>query len=227
MGHPMDALSFFASVIKTLAWPAVVAYLLYLLKGNVGRIFENLADRVTKLKVPGGEAEFSKELAKAREKEEELVIEEAEGGRLASPEVQSLAAPIKADDPYVALAKASPEAAIIEAFKELERLIVENRALLTVGVTPAAPGSIRRNLAEYVDELHRGELISREVVDQFRRVRELRNIAAHESGHPDISVGAAIEYRELCLSLAAAFTFALVRLHGLYETRPLGTGDLP
>lgn len=171
----------------------------------------------SRLKIPGGEAEFSKEIKEAREKNEELLTDAASEEHLALPRAEAVAAPLTADDPRLALAKISPEAAIIEAFKDLERVLMENKHLLLDSHMPAIAPTRHRNLLEYVRDLQRAELISGDLVEQFLRVRQLRNLAVHPTGKSNISVGAAIEYRDLCESLAAAFRAAFARLEVLRQ----------
>jgi hypothetical protein len=95
----------------------------------------------------------------------------------------------------------SPEAAILQSFKEVEAAILENREEL-----PKVKGN---NLLEFVRELHRAGAIDAQLLEQFQSVRNLRNIAVHASARSfepfAIATGEAIEYRNLCRSLAAAF----------------------
>jgi hypothetical protein len=95
-----------------------------------------------------------------------LVIE----GKISGPPIaESLE---KADeDPYLKLAQIVPAAAVMEAFKEVEAVIINNKDEFR---------NVRsHNLSAFVQELQRNELIDQELVEQFRRVRDMRNLAVH------------------------------------------------
>jgi hypothetical protein len=156
--------------------------------------------------IPGTsiEFEFTAELAKAVDKSEALAIE----GRLSSTEKPDQAA-ITAivEDPYLTLAELSPAAAIIEAFKDVEVSILENKNEL--------PGVKGDNLLQFVYTLDKLKLIDSRLVEQFVRVRKLRNIAVHTSERFTIPPGEVLQYRELCRALATAFRNAFAKLrHG-------------
>jgi len=220
----MDWLSFFASVIKSLAWPAVVLVLSVMLRKRIGPALERLFDRATKIKGPGGfEADFERDLIEAREKSEELEIETAAANPPNAQQIAQMLPPTAPDDPYIALAKLSPEAAILEAFKEVERALIENRSAVYGPTTASTLSTTRLNLSQIVRDLNNTGAISSEVLEQFRRVRELRNLAAHPTGNSDLSIAAAVEYRNLCQSLISAFNLGFGKLSVLRE--PVGQVD--
>jgi hypothetical protein len=213
----MDWLSFIASLAKSLAWPTAVLLLVLLLRRQVGPALARLLDRATRLKAPGGiEFEFGRELGKAREKNEALEIEAA---RSASPQrslTKPAVSPAEPDDHYIALAKLSPEAAILDAFKQVERVLVENQHMLDANYQ-GPTGGRHATLDQLVHELSAFQAVSGEVVDQFQRVRRLRNLAAHTTGATDLSVAAALEYQELCRVLANALELGFARIAVLRE----------
>jgi hypothetical protein len=206
----MDWLTFIASLTGSIAWPIVALTLLIFIRNRIGDLIVSLANRLEKAKLPGGtELKFRNELEKAMEKDEELAIE----GKVAATEKPDQATIVgTADDPYLRLAEVSPEAAILHSFKEVEASILENRNEL--------PNVRGNNLLEFVQALHRAGAIDSPLVEQFERVRNLRNIAAHAREPLAITTGEALEYRNLCHSLAAGFHRAFALLHGLN----VGTG---
>ena len=211
----MDWLSFIASLATSLAWPIAALLLVLLLRRQVGPALARLLDRATRVKAPGGiEFEFGRELGKAREKSEALEIETA---RLAAPQpnfIKPAISPAEPDDRYIALAKLSPEAAILDAFKQVERVLVENQHMLDANYQGPTGGG-RATLDQLVQELNAFNAISSEVVEQFRRVRNLRNLAAHPTGVVDLTVASALEYRELCRVLTNALELGFARVAGL------------
>ena len=205
----MNFLAFLASVIGSLAWPTVAALFLFLIRTRIGVLIDALAARITKAKLPGGiEFEFSQKLEEARDEFEALVIE----GKLSVPPVTETLAKAN-EDTYLKLAQISPPAAILEAFKEVELVIINNR--------DEFKDVKGHNLRGIVYELQRNELIDGQLVEQFNRVSQMRNLAAHAGSTSNISIGEAIEYRSLCRSLASAFDVAFARLKDITRSSGL------
>jgi len=197
----MDLLTFIASVTGSIAWPGLALILLFPIRNRIGDLIASLAARLVKAKLPGGtELEFGPELEKAVEKSEELAIE----GKLVATEQSDLGT---VEDPYLRLVQVSPEAAILQSFKEVEASILENKSEL--------PNVRGNNLLEFVRKLHSAGAIDAQLVEQFQSVRNLRNIAVHTREPFAITIGEALEYRNLCHSLAAGFRLAFAKLaHG-------------
>jgi hypothetical protein len=215
----MNWLEFLATTIKAIAWPTVALVFLYLVRERVGIAFERLIDRATKLTVPGGiELEFAKGLGEARTKEEQLAVEAAMERK--PIKVDLLSSRNDDEERFINLAKLSPEAAILDAFKEVEQVLIQGKSNfpgLGIGASASAPNKIHSDLLQIVRDLHGASAIPEEVVEQFRRVRELRNLAAHQTGKSDLPVASALEYRDLCQFLVAAFRVAFSRLAVLVE----------
>jgi hypothetical protein len=210
----MGWLSFIASVLGSVAWPIVALVVLFLVRNELTAALTRLADRAASVKIPGAlEVEFNKDFAEARQQSEVIAIQMAitrDDLQLRQPEMNR--DEIGFDDPYVAIAKLSPPAAIIEAFKEIELILIEHSFLVTAtGEKPSG------GLDQIVRELRASGAINSEAAEQFYRVRGLRNIAAHPSEAPELTVGAAMEYRELCKALSAALSLGFARLQVLRE----------
>jgi hypothetical protein len=148
----VDWLTFISIVATAIAWPVVAVLLLIITRKRLGMLIDAIAKRVIKAKLPGGiEFEFSEKLDKAREEQQELLVE----GKVAYDNTGPTY--FRTDDPYFLLAQLSPEAAVVESFKEVEAAIIENRLELA-SVTG-------RNLGDFVRELSRAELVDSKVVD--------------------------------------------------------------
>ena len=176
----MDWLTFISNSISALAWPVVALILMFFLRKNL----VNLADRLQELTLPGGtKAIFRKELDEARRSAETLsVAGDAAQSRLQTPP----------NDKILELAKTFPEAAILEAYKDVERVIFQ------LETDDEKRGG--QNPTEIVMTLFSMGFISDEVVNLFKRVRSVRNAAVHVTGKT-ITPGEALEYRALCLDL--------------------------
>lgn len=185
----MDWVTFTSNAISSLSWPVVVLVLLIMVR----RQLVGLAGRLIKLSLPGGvEASFGKGLEESREKVEEILIEDHENndeddetrtisGRATDSEGQ------KEFD----LAQSFPEAAVLEAFKKVEDILLKNTDKLS---------KIRkgRGLMSYIRALHETETIDTNTIILFEKLYQLRSLAAHGGGPSRIMPGEALEYQEQC-----------------------------
>lgn len=193
----MDWLTFIADITQSIIWPVVVLVFLIIARKRIYVLMDAIAERLIKAKLPGGiELEFAQKLKEASDKSEALEIEGKSLMYLQQQQQQQLLKSWKEED--LALAKTSPTAAIFHFFREVEEVILEVKREL--------PYIKTRNTIEFVKELNRNGLIDNEVVEQFNRVRELRNLVVH--ARQSFTIGEALEYRMICLSLAAAFRLA-------------------
>ena len=156
----MDWKSFIASIVGSIAWPAVVAFILYLLKGQLAP----LVQRLEELSFPGGKAKFIKELEEGRAKIEQLSINSAAPAREYEPAEER-----------VKLAAEMPAAAIFLTYRDLERHLLEIKGELDI--QSVRPNNIMRELFNrgYVDLLQ---------VELFESLRKARNAIAHSGASP-------------------------------------------
>ena len=152
----MDALTFLSKLIESLAWPAIVVWLLWYLKEHLPA----LAKSLRKLKVSGVETEFEKQAEK-----------------LAAETRTAIPAEPPSEDPEVVrlkqIAEISPRAAIVEAWVRVETNAAEvvRKAGLRV---PSAPGPI-----QLLNSLKQLEVLTPPQVSAFKHLRALRNMAVH------------------------------------------------
>jgi hypothetical protein len=159
----VDWLQFFASLIGSLAWPAVVIAVLFLLRTHLVAI----ATRIEELSLPGGTA--IKLAKQVRQVQTEAELVEAEQGL-------DEAAPVITLDPSVLqLAEQFPEAAVLEAYKELESVLLQIRARLP-------NGKPRRTGPEVMTDLLDQKYISESIFSLYQTLRETRNTLVHVRG---------------------------------------------
>lgn len=168
----MDWKSFIASMIDSLAWPAVVCYTVWLFHEKLGA----LLPRLTKLKHNDTELEFSEGV---RELEEQV----SQPIELPEPTVQSSDLSEQFDF-LQKLAHISPRAAILEAWRNVETSAAKAAA-------KAYPELEPRNLRGPARPMRllEGKVLSKEELRQISGLRRLRNMAAHHDefdlgGHP-------------------------------------------
>lgn len=170
----MDWKQFFASVIGSVAWPAVVAVLLYLLRSQLS----GLAERLKELSFPGGvKASFRDDLEVGRAIADRIPHE---------PEASAPPEVAKEIDTFKKVAVDSPPGAIILSFLEVEK------KLRQIAIKLGKPyWSDQRKLMR---ELAQRDLIDPETEPLFMSLRNARNSAAHGGDKAEPSAAQAFEY---------------------------------
>jgi hypothetical protein len=189
----LDWLQFTSSLIAALAWPSVAVVLLILLRKQLG----SLATRLEELTLPGGaKAKFKEQLESSRDKAEEVALDTSQGQLEKQPGL---------DDAFLELAKRFPEAAVAQAWKEIEEVLLQIRERLST--TQA-----RSNLNSVVRRLREQHLIDGSAEELFINLRQARNTAVHVSEKASITPGEAVEYRDQVRVLVELFRNVLARL---------------
>lgn len=187
----MDWMAFIASIVGSLAWPVVLVVLLVLLRKNLG----GMAERIEEITLPGGaKAKFVKALDQARA-EKELVSFESR------PLDRKVLMP---DERRLELANRFPEAAVMEAYKDVESVLLDLRSRLDLPP--------RTNLRGVVRRLVERGVLAQDVQPLFDSVQQARNASAHAGNANRITRGEAIEYMAQAEFLVALFKTALTRL---------------
>jgi len=186
----MDWKSFIASIVRSLAWPAIIGVFLYLLRDDLPALIR----RIKNASVAGAKFEFNEALDKFRQEREVTAIEKS------SPVAKVQIEPASLD-----LAEKFPEAAVIRSFQSVEALLLEARNLLDL-----AP---RSNLLTVVRKLvERGGLDSEAEV-LFRNLQVARNAAAHAGSQSTrISPGEALDFMEQARFFEGLVVVALTKL---------------
>ena len=178
----MDWLTFISEIVKSIAWPAVVAIAVALLR-------QPLADLIPLLRrfsYKGLKLDFAKEVEQVKEEAAAILPDAAE----TLPEEATLG------DRLIALASASPRAAVIETWREVESSA--KRALEDAGVDlsrkkwnpPLRFGHL----------LQKSEILAPDQVSLYNELRVLRNKATH-ADESNISELGAVDYIFMGLSL--------------------------
>jgi hypothetical protein len=189
----MDWKQFFASVIGSLAWPAVVGFLLFLLRDELPRLIR----RIKAATVAGNSVEFGEALEKGRVEADALVSEHPNIDR---QPVYFL------DKDKLDLAQKFPEAAILDAYREVEQLLLEIRGQLDLPP--------RTNLRSVVRRLVELGYIEAETEPFFMNFQRARHATAHPTNPTDpVTPGGAIEYLGQARLLLTIFREARERMN--------------
>jgi hypothetical protein len=168
----MDWKQFVASLVGSLAWPIVLLIIVTMYREELIKFLK----QIKKIGAGGVNVELSEQVAAVRDAGKAV---EAEQG-VQPPEALAL------NPAIVQLAKSFPEAALVQAFKELEGVLQEIRSRLP-------DDKPHRNLTEVVKALAEQKYITQNVVALFQKLQETRNIAAHTKNREEMSPAEAIE----------------------------------
>lgn len=171
----LDYLSLLVTLIGAIAWPVALVVIVLVFRKQLVK----LVARMRAVSGPAGiSATFADELEKAREAAEQSPVE---------PRRES--EPLEADDPFLKLAEVYPEAAVMEAYKEVESFLANAMGDNGSLVSPTMIMTVLSNV----------KVIPYDTLELFQRIRNARNLAVHSSGR--LTTGEAIEFREVARSL--------------------------
>jgi hypothetical protein len=186
----MDWLTFFSTVIKSLAWPAVVIVALFLLKRKLTDLLRGLGNRLTKAKGGGFEFTFGERVDQV---EESLPPSEVKEITLPTADAH-IPERVKRIESISELSQLPPPYIVSQAWLKLEQ------AIRDAVVIPSSPQRPPRSAFDYIDLATRNELLFKDEVPAVQQLRELRNQAAH-SIEPAITITDALRYYDIANSL--------------------------
>jgi len=175
----MDWLSFIASIIRSLAWPMVVALVVIVFRTTLNRTLLSL----NQLNYKGFDAKFGEQVARAKgefdsDSHKPKTKEDIEG---ATENRQY----------FQILAETSPRAALLEAWFPFEVAI--SRIALKLGISQRDRPT---QMPDIIDGLKRQGILTDEEARAVSRLRAIRNEAAH-SPVTDLSPENVAEYASL------------------------------
>lgn len=177
----MGVLSFIASVIKSLAWPGLILFLGWYFKDPLIELLLS----VSRFRYKDLEVDFGKKIREVEATAERTLPTTAD--------VKARVAPNVADQTSD-VAKIDPSAAVLVAWRQLERTV--RTVALRENLPPTWP------LPVVVSWMEVAKRIDRRTHDIFNELLRLRNQAAHPDG-AGITESEAIEFGDLAMRLAA------------------------
>lgn len=194
----MDALQFLSSIVSSLAWPAVVAYLLFLVRAQLG----SLAQRLTELSLPGGtKAVFQTQLALAQ-RDAQIIV----SGSNQSVSVSQNSPFAKVFTRWHNPPEDAPAVRVIQAYYDLNNIITEQIDTL--------PVMKRSSKSAYLRELVEIKALSPEARGLYDSLGQAEHIVYMSDGK-SVTTDEAIEFERLCIvlkqQLQAAFIAARQR----------------
>lgn len=165
-----DYLKLGSDLVGTVAWPVAAIIIVIIFRKQL----ISLASRVKELNAPGINATFENELEKTR-----VIAESVPSAENDAAELDPASIDVSSAD----LAKTYPEAAILQAFHQIEKTLRS--------INPERSASY----GAFLNALTRLQIIRAEDHDLFNQIRRTRNAAVH-SERP-ITTGEALEYQAL------------------------------
>ena len=185
----MDWKEFISSIVSSLAWPAAVAFIVYLLRHPIGNVIGSLR----KLSYRGAEAEFGRSLDKAETAARQAEIPQTTAQLSASASNWENTSAGWGES--TSLADVSPRAAVIEAWLRLEREVLELAQIAGIDL-----GTRRLSIVALVKQLQEQGVVDPTVAEVIEQLRRARNV--HERTYT-VSPGDAAEYVQLAERVAA------------------------
>ena len=159
----MSWLEFFSKIIDSLAWPASILFVLYIIRGELPTIARSLK----KLRYKDLELEF--------EKTAQEIVEKA---KLSLPETKNIQLSGQSQDELIdrliSVSELSPRSAILEAWLVVEAAAVDVAKKKGISNFKSHPGPMRLR-----DYLVKGDLLNKDQQEIFEQLRFLRNEAVH------------------------------------------------
>lgn len=184
----MELLPFIAEVVKAIVWPAVTLTIFLTLRKPLLALIPNLE----KLQYKDWILIFRRGMT-------EMVIDK--NPTISAPaqiQIENSATTPNITQNLYAVAKLSPTAAVIQAWASFENLAIQK--LIELGKATNNE-SIRGN-SRLGHELLAENFFSKIDFENFHKLRELRNIAAHKADM-DLTEDDAVQYINLAMTLAA------------------------
>jgi hypothetical protein len=159
----LDILTFISKIVSALSWPFVVILIVIILRNPLQKLIHDLGRRLHSVKFPGGEAEFSEELAEVKQAADEAQLPQ-------EPPLLQLESDAQR---WARLTEISPRSAIIEAWRQVE--IAMRESARRVGI----PDEQTRSAMALTRALGKHEAINPDIIAIISELRSIRNTAAH------------------------------------------------
>jgi hypothetical protein len=180
----VDALSFISSIVKTLAWPSLLLFLVLFFKEPLAELLRNIVH----VRYKEFEIDFGRRLQKIAAEADKVLPPTTE------VEARVLSNLIAPKQLFKEIANLDPSAAVLVAWRHLEQ--ASRRAAERYGIKPGW------QTLKVLASLRAEGRIDEQTYQIFREMRQLRNQAAHEDAS-NITEAEAIEFAELSIRLAA------------------------
>ena len=181
----MDWLTFISNIVTATAWPLATLAIALLLRSPMSKAI----GLISRVKFSEVEVEFERQLTAAKEEA---------SSELPTETFENVGLPASVDDHVIKLAGVSPRAAVLESWRQVES------AALTAAENLLGAEKFKNKTMTFqaISTIERSTTVPERIVDLLRRLRSLRNQAAHSSEF-SLSATSAIEYARLASQVVA------------------------
>ena len=190
----MDVLTFVSNLISSIVWPLIVVFIVVFLRKPLRELIRDLGRRLRSLRFPGGEAEFSQDLAEIKEAADEANLPSVEPVPTGAPLLLGVDEDVRQ---WARLVELSPTAAISEAWRQVEDAMRREARRLDI------PESETRSAIGLVRALGKRQALSPDTAAIVSDLRGIRNAAVHGM-KAGISQSDAVGYISLARRIIAA-----------------------
>lgn len=183
----MDLLTFIAKLVESLAWPAVVIAIVFIVRERL----PELVTALRRLKYKDLELEFETSTAAIEKKSEEAIPTATKVIEIAGATEEDVRSRL------AQIADISPRSAILEAWLLVERAAVDVIQKRGISDLKSMPGPMRLR-----DHLRKGGLLTEPLMGLFEELRYLRNEAVHVSD-AQFTLQAVANYIRVAIKMAA------------------------
>lgn len=166
----MDVLTFISNLISSVVWPLVVVFIVIILRGPLRDLIADLGRRLHIVKFPGGEAEFSSELAEIKEAADEANLPPSPVAPPAGPLLLEVEG---GERQWARLAELSPRAAVTEAWRQVEIVMQETARRYDI------PEKESYSALALIRALGKRQILTPDIFAIVHDLRGMRNTAAH------------------------------------------------
>ena len=192
----MGFLEFFASIVKSCAWPFAVGFVVYLFRKEIKPLLP-----YARLRLKHNDTEVDVRLDMAKETAEQL------------PQSKSLPPPTKEEtDRFNQVASVSPKAAILESWLQVEE------ALMSLAETAGLQSERRRSPLFQMRWLRSHEIMDPPTASVLDDLRSVRNRVVHDLAF-EPSMSEAMGFRGLAEQVVAALAVEQERLQDKRDER--------
>lgn len=186
-GKTMDWLTFISKLVDSLAWPASLVVVLYILRNDLPTI----AKHIKKLKYKDIEMEFGESIRVVEKEAKEAIPDVPENITISGK------SPNQILDQLNSIAELAPRSAILEAWLQVEAAAVDIVKKKGISSFKSQPGPMRLR-----DYLIKGKLLDSRQTAIFEQLRQLRNEAVHVAD-AEFTPDAVSNYINSALKIAA------------------------
>ncbi len=173
----MDWLGFVASLVKSLAWPTVVVFAMFVFKTQLAALAADLLSRLTHAEVAGAKLDFTAKANHAKSEVAASLGKEIE--RRKAQQLTGTTPRVPEAEPVEVPADEEPTYAVLTAWERVGGIVRDLGGTASSREGWSLPRT--RSTTTIVRELYKRDVVDGAYVNAIQSLAELRNAAAHSA----------------------------------------------